>query len=618
MLRTVNTKEAILQRLISHAAELWGIQNVEDLDPVVMLLMQGLSSLIYDIHHEVEDMNVRILESLAKSLTPSVYTDPRPAHCVAQAFPAEPVVLLDRKTAFYDNKPLYELRERGIRFFTFVPVKQVRLVSGEIKYLICERNFYRIEKSGEKRPSGQARIVGEKTNSHLWIGMDLHPEIETLEGLSFFIDFPRTTNKYEKYSLLPYSRWSIDGQPLTMRPGLPDLDDDGELMDEPYLNRHELLNRADRYIENIYSVQYLTVGNDVRLCDLHKEAFPSEISDMFPEHITTQAEPCYWIKVVLPVNITAQDINDMTVYINAFPIAQKALYSLSHKVKETSAGIIPLRMLYEGEYFIGMEDVSDSYGKIYRPLPYTIGQKIAQAGTYSIKRGGVERFDSRNAGEYLERLIILLRDEVAAFSSFNVDSLRSIVDEMQEGLKQLEIRYQESPVREFSVPDYLLLNREKNDKAEILFVEYWSTHCERANGLRSGKILTSSASLPIVRDSCRLLGITRGGKFPADVSGRMDAFRYVLTSRDQLVTQEDIKNFFRYELGDKITRVEIKRGVAVSPKPKEGLIRTIDVYLMPSRGNETIVTEMQGDLLATLRSKSPEIYIFRIKIETRS
>jgi hypothetical protein len=283
----------------------------------------------------------------------------------------------------------------------------------------------------------------------------------------------------------------------------------------------------------------------------------------------------------------------MTVHINTFPVAQKTLYSISRKTKEDLASIIPLMTRYEGEYFIGVEDVSDSYGKLYKPLPYTTGQKDTRPGTYSIKRGGVERFDKRNAGEYMERLINLLRDETAAFSSLDTDRLRSIIGDMQEGLKQLEIRYNDSPVREFSIPDYLLLSRDRNDEAEVLFAEYWSTHCGLSNGLRSGKILAPSASLPLTKDSCRLMGMTRGGKSPADVSGRMDAFRYVLTSRDQLVTQEDIVNFFRYELGEKITRVDVRRGVIKTYTLMDQTKATVIIEKLDSKPLEFVRLELE-------------------------
>ncbi|MDR1369900.1 MAG: type VI secretion system baseplate subunit TssF [Dysgonamonadaceae bacterium] len=610
-----NTKEDILRQLYHHAATFWGIRDIEDLDPLVQMLMQGLASLVYDTRNEINEMSVRVLESLASVLTPSVLTNPFPAHSVAQASPTEPVFFLDRKNTFFDKKIPPELRERGIKSLSFAPVKRVRLVSGKIKYLICERDFYRME-NGERRPAGQARTPGEKTNYTLWIGLDLHPEVETLRGLSFYIDFPHAVNKYDKYSVLPYSKWSAGGQPLEIRAGLPSLHEengDGALFPE-----HDPLNRIDKTIADIYNVQFLTVAGDVRLQAIPREPFPVEITGLFPEHVTGQTEPCYWIKAVFPAYITMQDIHDMTVHINTFPVAQKTLYSITHNMAGRGlTGIIPLRTQHEGEYFIGVEQLDDSSGDIYRALPYTTGQN-RQTGTYSIKRGGIERFDRRDASELMERLIDRLRDEAAAFSSLDADSLRGAIGRMQENLRQLEIKYEDNPVRGFSIPDYLLLNRDRDNHAEILFAEYWATHCETANGLRAGRILEPSASLPVAKDSCRLASATRGGKFPADISGKMDAFRYALTARDQLVTREDIVNFFRYELRSKVMEVNVTKGVAVSSRPKEGLIRTTDIYLTPSPGYEAIIAEMQSDLLVMLRGKSPDTYNFRIIVENKN
>jgi hypothetical protein len=611
-----NTKEDILRRLYGNAAALLGVREIEELDPLVKLFMQGFASLIHDTHNEIKDMNLRLLESLANSLTPDVYINPFPAHAVAQAFPSEPVVFLSRKNVFHDRKVSPELKEKGIKFLSFAPVKAVRLTSGKIRYLICERNFYRMEENGDKRLSGQSLAPGEKTNGTVWMALDLHPEVETLKGLSFYIDFPHSTDKYGKYGVLPYGKWSVGGEPLEMDAGLPDLrDEDGETSGNPLFPRHDPSNLMDKSIAEIYDIQFLTVAGDVRPHTLRRETFPEELGGLFPEHVTAQTEGTWlWVKAVFPVHISVRDIHDMTVRINTFPIAQKTLYSLTRRTEEGLSDIIPLGTRYEGEYFTGMESVSDSSGAVYRELPYTTRQQ-RQAGTYGIRRGGIERFDARSAGEHLERTINLLRDETAAFSSFDRDSLRQTVDRVREGLRQLEIRYGDNPVSEFSVPDYLILDGNREEKSEILFAEYWATHCELANGLRPGKMLTAAGSVPLVRDSCRLASSTRGGKAPANVSGRMDAYRYVLTSRDRIVTREDIGNFFRFELGNKITAVEVRRGIAVSVKPKEGLIRTVDIHLMPSPGYESILTEMQGDLMVMLRNKTPDSYSFRIIIE---
>ena len=122
MLRQKYTKQDILQRLYNHAVTFWGVQAIEDLDPLIQLLMQGFASLVYDVHNEIEDINVRILESLSNTLTPSVLIDPRPAHSIAQASPVEPEIFLDRKAIFHDKKLSLELREKGIELLSFAPV----------------------------------------------------------------------------------------------------------------------------------------------------------------------------------------------------------------------------------------------------------------------------------------------------------------------------------------------------------------------------------------------------------------------------------------------------------------------------------------------------------------
>ncbi|MDR3339207.1 MAG: hypothetical protein LBT25_03765, partial [Candidatus Symbiothrix sp.] len=65
-----NSKEAVLQRMYQHTAAFWGVANVEDLDPIVLLIMQAIANELYDIYNVMEDMHVRMLESLSSVLTP--------------------------------------------------------------------------------------------------------------------------------------------------------------------------------------------------------------------------------------------------------------------------------------------------------------------------------------------------------------------------------------------------------------------------------------------------------------------------------------------------------------------------------------------------------------------
>jgi hypothetical protein len=83
-----------------------------------------------------------------------------------------------------------------------------------------------------------------------------------------------------------------------------------------------------------------------------------------------------------------------------------------------------------------------------------------------------------------------------------------------------------------------------------------------------------------------LLSNTFAGRNKLDAQQKLDAYKYALTTRNRIVTLEDIKSYCWKELGSKITEVNIQKGLAISPLPNEGIIATLDVYLQAN--NETI------------------------------
>ena len=62
----------------------------------------------------------------------------------------------------------------------------------------------------------------------------------------------------------------------------------------------------------------------------------------------------------------------------------------------------------------------------------------------------------------------------------------------------------------------------------------------------------------------------------------LNAYKNTLITRGRIVTAEDVRSFCHFLLGDKIKRVTVSKGVAISTLPNEGLINTIDVRLTPA------------------------------------
>jgi hypothetical protein len=77
-----------------------------------------------------------------------------------------------------------------------------------------------------------------------------------------------------------------------------------------------------------------------------------------------------------------------------------------------------------------------------------------------------------------------------------------------------------------------------------------------------------------------------------------------------MVTAEDIKSTCFAELGDKISGVEVKKGVMMNPRPDKGLTRTLEVHLTPAPNFRATQEEWGGlckDLQAFLNQKSSAI-----------
>jgi hypothetical protein len=96
-------------------------------------------------------------------------------------------------------------------------------------------------------------------------------------------------------------------------------------------------------------------------------------------------------------------------------------------------------------------------------------------------------------------------------------------------------------------------------------------------------------------------------------------YKFILAGRDRIYTSEDIVNFCYSEYGDMITSVEVKKGVMVSAKPKEGLVRTIDVFIdLKKHFDFRSSNDLKNNLHNLLIEKSPDTYNYRIFINNHN
>jgi hypothetical protein len=187
-----------------------------------------------------------------------------------------------------------------------------------------------------------------------------------------------------------------------------------------------------------------------------------------------------------------------------------------------------------------------------------------------------------------------------------------LVNHINTELVAIELKLNELHINR-DISSYIVID--SNDVGDTVYIDYWVTNCERANGIKSGIHLFPLGDTHVETESIVTLMPSHGGKRLQN--NTLDMYKYVLTCRDRIYTEEDIVNFCYAQFGDVITSVTIKKGIGVSPRPKEGLIRSIDLYIV-LKDEISAVSKNRQDiedrLLLSLKSKSPEIFNYRVFI----
>jgi hypothetical protein len=268
-----------------------------------------------------------------------------------------------------------------------------------------------------------------------------------------------------------------------------------------------------------------------------------------------------------------------------------------------SFNIVPL--LTNGEDFLSIKRVFASGSREYRAVPFRrINQQEPE--TYAVRKGGVGRFDRRNATEMINYILEMMRDESAAFTALGGNMLTREIKQLGQDLSRIEQNITRKSLLEDPMPFLLVKPRNPED----VWIEYWTTNGEFANKIPAGSTLKATSSIDFQKEEMVLLTSSFGGKSALKDVEKIYAYKNALLTRGRVVTAEDIKSVCYAELGDKITNVAVKKGVMHDPRPNKGLVRTLEVQLTPAPAFNATPEEWNSlckDLQAHLTQKTSAI-----------
>lgn len=595
-----SSKDEIRNRILKNARDFWGVKNTSDFDPLVKLLIEALSTELFNVSNDVQNLENRVLDKISRILASDTLTSALPAHAIAHARPHEPEELIDTKTQFFFRKKLKDKNEGSTENTADIflsPLKPIKVFNAEIAYLASGKNLFQIDNQHNKKlltHSDPGSAIDQHT---LYVGIRPHSTLKILNGLSFYFDWRNYSVENGVYDLLALTKWSVNNLPVNI--SLNKFYTDPKLNLRSPFDNHDILNVLTADVHAFYANKFLTI-DDENLVPQHfnLQLYPKEFELIFqPGSLINLKKEMLWIKVVFPAAITEAMLDELHLSINAFPVVNKRIHDFKHRLKMMT-NIIPVKV-QEHDQFLSVHSLGDKMGNVYTEIPHSHDDE-SNAGSFSIRYGGSERFDNRNAKEVVDYLFELLRDEKASFSAYGSDFLNSSLIELEQNISIIEqkTKAQLSTIKELL--NYIIVKPLNN--ADIMFLEFWTTNAELGNQIRSGSRLQSFENSKMIPESIFLLSNTQGGRSRLNASNRVQAFKYGLTTGDRIVTQSDVINFCHYELGDKIKSVKLSKGLMVANNPREGFLKTTDIIVSPANQN-ALTKEEWKSILELTKSK---------------
>lgn len=565
--------------MLQNATKVWGLKSPQSLDPFVKLLIDAFSTEVFKSNNEIQNVNARILEKLAKLLTPSIYTHPIPAHGVAFTSPSESSeVLLDHTEFFFKKQMNSTVKSESDKQLNipFTPIGNVKINNIQTALMFVGNTCYSIDERLNKIPI--SRFQGRPSDYRkVTIGIDVskYSNEKFPRSLSIFCSNPAFEHLDFVYKLLPYLSVSSSGNPLFVKEGLTYLKKEQKEGYEQLFHEQSIQTKIVEDIKSIYHHKFIEVTGLSRDLFAEPGTLPQDLEFLDDREEIQKyigGKSFLWLTFEFPPQFSAEILDNFTFVLNAFPI-----YNRGWKKTEYSLDImgnnIPL-ITEEREHFLYVEEVQDGEGRKYTEIPFTPSDNLKK-GLYTIRKGGMERFNNRNAVDMISNVLELTRDEIAAFSLLNRDNVKGVLSEMSDKMKSMVQKVNNAKTNIRQELNYIIM--EPVEKTDHTYASFWITHCTFANHMRPGTELLNQ----LKSQSLVLLTETIGGAEEQKGTDSIQAYKYALTTRDKIISLEDVKSYVRMILKDELKDVRVKRGTMISNKPKEGFVRTVEVEVIP-------------------------------------
>jgi len=603
-------QEQIKNRMIKRASRMWGYSELESesaFDPVLELLLSACASELEKLRFEQENSRARITDRILEIIFPNQIVGVVPSQTLLQLTPVENNVQLSRYNHFKAIKKtqnIYDPTQVNTKDIYFSPTLEMKLTTAQVKYLLYgnkvlqqESFFYQeeIARSEMNIPSGE-----------FWIGIHA-PGVEKLEDLCFYIDVNNKEQKEFFTYYLQQVKVFSEGKEYELVEGynVPTNSIEYEnIISKNYTGIDAIYNEVNQF----YQANFFTLkGTIYPKTEEEKSVATTLLENYFLDHKFITEKDIIWLQFKFYEVITPKVLENVRIALNCVPAINIRNTEDYKRIK----GQLTIYPITGEDSFLDIDYISDNYKKRYDVKNYLSDDNISIV----LRRGGVARFDERNALEHLQHLLGLIREETASFSAIGNDF--AIEEELKQIGQNLASIYQNIKEKNLSLnPNPYLIFSSNNKEMDMNFtISYWHTAAEEGNDIKTGISLVCDSENKTAISKAIVVKPSFGGRRGLTTSDKILEYRNALLSRGRIVTIADVKTFAKSHFKHTIKGLEVQKGTKKEVSLKGGFKRTIDIYLNKNKEVEVSETEweyLKDSFLIKLEKASTNIYPYRI------
>lgn len=603
-------QERIKDRILRRAARMWGYNELEaetSFDPVVGLLLSACAAELEKLGFELESSRSRIIERVLEVMFPEEVSGVIPARALLQINPLED----NAKTSLYNSfktsirkHNIYNPTENIVKEIYFSPSVEAKLTTSKVKYFAYNETLFHLESFFFEDVIGRA----EKNipSGELWLGIH-SPSKKNPEDLMFFIDINNTYQKELFFYYLKQVKVYFGDKEYILKEGY-NVENDSlnleNIITENYSDLEHIYNEVNQY----YKSHFFTLKGKLDFND--KPQKEKLFTDYFPDHRVSEEDDIIWLKFQFSEAIVPDILQNVRFALNCIPVLNIKNNSISRRIKGR-LNIIPID---QEDHFLDLDYVSDERGKRLDIKNY---EAENEGMTALLRKGGVSRFDRRNASELLQYLLELIKDETAAFAAMGGNSATEVLKQINQNVASLHQIAKEKNFTQTNNP-YLIISSGNTDTDVQTTISFWSTTAEEANSLKPATVLTlENSGDGVLNNTAVMIQASVGGRKKLSPQDKILEYRNALLTRGRIVTVADIKAFGMNHFKSLLLGIEVQKGTKKEVSLKGGFSRTIDIFLLKNKEQTENINHSEWEYLCEsfllkLKNASANIYPYRL------